>query len=109
MALQLGGGSQEWCTVISLSYQGAGSEGVQGMRSDVADYFERYRSIPGWFFPADFRLFDFLLSSQAGGDLAEIGVYEASRPKIAVPSNKRLGRQDGVRLSSWCWRSCQQN
>ena len=48
------------------------------MRSDVADYFERYRSIPGWFFPADFRLFDFLLSSQAGGDLVEIGVYNGA-------------------------------
>lgn len=48
------------------------------MRSDVADYFGRYQSIPGWFFPADFRLFDFLLSSQAGGDLAEIGVYNGA-------------------------------
>lgn len=48
------------------------------MRPDIADYFERYRSIPGWFFPADFRLFDFLLSSQAGGDLAEIGVYKGA-------------------------------
>lgn len=48
------------------------------MRPDVADYFAHYESIPGWFFPADFRLFDFLLSLESTGDLAEIGAYKGA-------------------------------
>lgn len=48
------------------------------MGPDVADYFGRYKSVPGWFYEQDFRLFDFLLSSQAGGDLVEIGAYQGA-------------------------------
>lgn len=51
---------------------------VQAMRSDVADYFAYFQSIPGWFFPADFRLFDFFLSLDTNGDLAEIGAYKGA-------------------------------
>jgi methyltransferase family protein len=48
------------------------------MRPDVAGYFAHYESIPGWFFAADFRLFDFLLSLDGTGDLAEIGAYKGA-------------------------------
>jgi cephalosporin hydroxylase len=45
------------------------------VRPDVADYFGRYETIPGWFLPEDFRLFDLLLESQSDGNLVEIGAY----------------------------------
>jgi hypothetical protein len=52
--------------------------GARAMQPDVADYFGYYESIPGWFFAADFRLFDFLLSLEATGDLAEVGAYKGA-------------------------------
>lgn len=48
------------------------------MRPGVADYFDRYQTIPGWFFAEDFRLFDLLLSSQGAGNLVEIGAYQGA-------------------------------
>jgi hypothetical protein len=48
------------------------------VRPGVADYFDRYESIPGWFYAEDYRLFDFLLSAQGGGDLVEIGAYQGA-------------------------------
>ena len=40
---------------------------------------------------------------------AEIVVHEASWPNFTIQSDKRLGRQDGVRFSRRCRRSCQHN
>jgi cephalosporin hydroxylase len=51
---------------------------LQPVRPGVADYMDRYESIPGWFHAEDFRLFDLLLSSQDPGDLVEIGAFHGA-------------------------------
>jgi predicted O-methyltransferase YrrM len=45
----------------------------------AAQYARGYAQVPGFFYPADFMLFDFILGHQldsgVAGDMLEIGVY----------------------------------
>lgn len=49
------------------------------MSAKVRRYWSEYRSVPGWFDPADFLLFDWFLADQtsrgARGDLLEVGAF----------------------------------
>ena len=58
------------------------------MRPDVAEYLSSYRTIRGWLSPEDVYVFDFLLDSQGGGDLVEIGAYEGASA-ILIGLHKR--------------------